>query len=428
MVTEWRTVMLESLAREITVGHVGAMATEYVEQGIPFLRSQNVEPLRINDADLKFITSAFHSRLKKSALSPGDVVIVRTGKPGACAVIPKFLPVANCSDLVIVRCGKDLDPHFLAYYVNSAAVHHVNAHLVGAVQQHFNVGAARSMVMQLPGLPEQQAITQILNALEDKIELNRRMNKTLEAMAQALFKSWFVDFGPVRAKAEGRDPDLPHPLADLFPDCFEESEIGETPKGWRVGRFGEVAEHLRDQENPMASPDSLYNHFSIPAFDESQRPTLEYGERIKSLKSRVSVGAILLSKLNPEIERVWMVDVRSGERAVCSTEFLVLHPIRPFSRSYVYCLSRSPVFRQQIEGLVTGTSKSHQRAQVDSILNLAVVIPPSTIAEAFDHFAECLLSRTLECRRESLTLGTIRDTLLPKLISGAVRLKDTDKP
>src|SRR5215510_5312830 len=118
MVGEWREVVLEEVAEDVTVGHVGPMASEYVMGGIPFLRSQNVEPLRINDSDLKFITPAFHERLKKSALSPGDVVIVRTGKPGACAVIPRTFPVANCSDLVIVRCGAHLDPRFLAYYVN----------------------------------------------------------------------------------------------------------------------------------------------------------------------------------------------------------------------------------------------------------------------------------------------------------------------
>src|SRR5438094_1052918 len=133
MAGEWQEVFLEEVAADITVGHVGPMASEYVPTGVPFLRSQNVEPLRINDTDLKFITPEFHARLKKSVLSPGDVVIVRTGKPGACAVIPESLAVANCSDLVIVRCGPQLDPRFLAYYVNSVAVHHVDSHLVGAV-------------------------------------------------------------------------------------------------------------------------------------------------------------------------------------------------------------------------------------------------------------------------------------------------------
>ena len=147
---------------------------------------------------------------------------------------------------------------------------------------------------------------------------------------------------------------------------------------------------------------------------------------IKSLKSLVPVGAILLSKLNPEIERVWMVDVRSGERAVCSTEFLVLGALSPFTRSYVYCLARSPLFRQQIEGLVTGTSKSHQRAQADAVFNPPVVLPPLSVAAAFDHAAEAMLIRTLECLREGRTLAALRDALLPKLISGELRVKDAE--
>src|SRR6185436_8347521 len=114
----WREVMLEEVADELTVGYVGPMASEYVPSGIPFLRSQNVEPLRVIQDDIKFITPDFHNRISKSALSPGNVVIVRTGKPGACTVMPDSLPVANCSDLVIVRCGKNLDARFLAYYVN----------------------------------------------------------------------------------------------------------------------------------------------------------------------------------------------------------------------------------------------------------------------------------------------------------------------
>jgi type I restriction enzyme, S subunit len=135
---------------------------------------------------------------------------------------------------------------------------------------------------------------------------------------------------------------------------------------------------------------------------------------------------ILLSKLNPEIERVWMVDVRASERAACSTEFLVLRARFPFTRSYVYCLARSPLFRQQIEGLVTGTSKSHQRAQADSILGLAVVVPSAPIAAAFERSAAHLLERTFDCRRESRTLAALRDTLLPKLISGELRVLDAE--
>jgi type I restriction enzyme S subunit len=275
-----------------------------------------------------------------------------------------------------------------------------------------------------PPLPEQRSIAHILGTLDDKIELNRRMNETLEAMARAIFQSWFVDFDPVRANAGSRDTGPPREIANLFPDRFEDSQLGEIPAGWEAGCFGDLVQQLRDQENPLASPDALFSHFGIPAFDDGQWPKTEPGESIKSLKSRVPPGVILLSKLNPEIERVWLVDVEPNDRAVCSTEFLVFRPRSPYGRSYAYCLARSPLFRQQIEALVTGTSKSHQRAQVDTILSLAVIRPPKPIADAFEQTASSLLGRTLACRRESRTLAALRDALLPKLISGELRLKD----
>jgi type I restriction enzyme S subunit len=305
--------------------------------------------------------------------------------------------------------------------------HQIQNEASGSVQDNINLQTIDRLRFPLPSLSEQRAIAHILGTLDDKIELNRRMSETLEAMARALFKSWFVDFDPVRAKAEGRDPGLPQPLADLFPARLVHSELGEIPEGWEVGSLADVAEQLRDSENPMQSPDVVFEHFSLPAYDEGQWPKHEVGENIKSLKWRVPAGVVLLSKLNPEIERVWLVDVRPGDRAICSTEFLVLAPRRPHGRCYLYCLACSPSVRKNLEGLVTGTSKSHQRAQVGSILGLTVVKPPRPLLSRFENAAEPLLARVLECRRESRTLAVLRDTLLPKLISGELRVQDAEK-
>jgi type I restriction enzyme, S subunit len=258
----WKDVSLGAIAAEVTVGHVGPMASEYVEEGIPFLRSQNVERLRIKLADVKFISPEFHAKLKKSALSPGDVVIVRTGKPGACAVMPESLPVSNCSDLVIVRPGPNLDPRFLAYYINSQSAHDVTAYQVGAVQQHFNVESARNLKLNLPPLKGQQAIVHILGTLDDKIELNRRMNETLGAMARAIFKSWFVDFDPVRAKMEGRQPfGMDAATAALFPDSFQDSPLGKIPKGWQVDEIRARASRIQYGLTQSASEEPIGPRF-----------------------------------------------------------------------------------------------------------------------------------------------------------------------
>ena len=280
---EWESVALEDVAREVTVGYVGSMTSEYAETGIPFLRSKNVDVLRINADDIRYISQGFHQKISKSSLSPGDVVIVRTGKPGTSAVIPDWLEEANCSDLVIVRCGPRVNNHFLAYYVNTVAASHVNAHLVGAVQQHFNVGSAKAMSISLPPLSDQEAIVGILGTLDDKIELNRQMNATLEAMAQALFKSWFVDFDPVidnalaagneipeelkeradirEALGDARKP-LPEEIQNLFPSEFEHTEeMGWIPKGWTVSTVGEEVEivGIRETTKTIVTGVEMFN-------------------------------------------------------------------------------------------------------------------------------------------------------------------------
>ena len=330
--------------------------------------------------------------------------------------------------MVILRAlESELDPRYLYLLIQSQLfLSQVQALRTGSAQPQLPIRDIERIVIPLPPLPEQRAIAHVLGTLDDKIELNRRMNETLEAMARALFKCWFVDFEPVRAKMEDRWrrgeslPGLPAELYDLFPDRLVDSELGEIPAGWKVGSFSEVVILLRDNEDPATSSGAVFSHFSIPAYDEGQMPRRELGESIKSAKTRVPPNVVLLSKLNPEIERVWLVDVVRGERAVCSTEFLVLRPHPPFQRSYVYCLARSPLFRQQIESLVTGTSKSHQRAPATAILALGAVIPPAQLIEMFEVSVSELLNRGAILRRESHALAEQRDALLPGLVSGEV--------
>jgi type I restriction enzyme S subunit len=430
MAGEWETVALDSLVepnRGISYGIVQPGAP--VADGVPIVRVSDVRDGRVAVSAPLRVAPAIEAAYARTRLSGGELLLTLVGTVGEAAVVPAALAGWNTARAVaVIPVRKDVGAYWVQLALRAPGVRAIiDSRLNTTVQATLNLGDVAQLPIVLPPIREREAIAHILGALDDKIELNRRLSETLEAMARTLFKSWFVDFDPVRARAEGRDPGLPQPLADLFPDSFEDSELGDIPKGWTVGRFGEVVVQLRDQENPLSSPEALYHHFSLPAFDEGQSPKAEYGESIKSQKSRVPAGVVLLSKLNPEIERVWIVDVRPTERAVCSTEFLVLRARCPFTRSFVYCLARSPLFRQQIEGLVTGTSKSHQRAQVDSILNLAIVVPPSPIVAAFDRSADSLLARTRECRRESHTLTALRDTLLPKLISGELRVQDTDR-
>jgi type I restriction enzyme S subunit len=440
MASEWHQTTLGSIATKDGYGLVDGPfgsnlpSSLYTKDGVPVIRGSNLTlgTGRFRAEEFVFVSSDTAKRLARSLCRPLDIVFTKKGTLGQTGLVPegdkhdRYLLSSNQMKLTVDR--RVADPLFVYYFVSSPdSTRKIIRDSEATGVPKTNVTYLREFPIALPPLPEQRAIAHILGTLDDKIELNRRMSETLEAMARALFKSWFVDFEPVRAKAEGRDAGLPKPLADLFPACFVDSELGEIPEGWEVGRFGDVVEQLRDQENPLSFPNALYRHFSIPAFDDGQTAKIEPGEGIKSLKSRVPPGVILMSKLNPEIERVWMVDVRTDDRAVCSTEFLVLRARPPFTRGYVYCLGRSPLFRTQIQGLVTGTSKSHQRAQVESVLNLAVIKPPSRIVATFERSAAGMLARTLECRRDGRTRAALRDALLPPLISGGLRVRSAEK-
>jgi type I restriction enzyme S subunit len=421
MAGEWRDVLLEDVAEDVTVGHVGPMASEYVDRGVPFLRSQDVEPLRINDSGIKFITPSFHERLSKSALSPGDVVIVRTGNPGTCAVIPGTLPVANCADLVIVRCGTGLDPRFLAYYMNSVASHHIDSHLVGAVQQHFNVGSARKMRMHLPELSEQRAITHILGTLDDKIELNRRMSETLESMARALFKSWFIDFDPVRAKAKGRDPGLPKPLADLFPSRLVDSDLGEIPEGWEVKSLDEIARFLNGLALQKYPP---IGDRSLPAIKIAQ---LRAGNTSGADRANAELDLDYIVK-NGDILFSWSGSLEcvlwaGGDGALNQHLFKVTSGTHPRWLCYLGVHQHLERFRE----IAAGKATTMGHIQRHHLSEAKLAVPTGPLLRAISTSIELIVETIWKRDVQSHTLAALRDTLLPKLISGELPVKDAER-
>ena len=424
----WREVTLDDVADEVTVGYVGSMTKEYIETGIPWLRNKNVHSFNIDWDDMKYVSQEFHTKLRKSSLSPGDVVIVRTGKPGAAALIPDSLTEANCSDLVIVRCGEELDKRFCVYYLNSAAKHHIHSHLVEAVQQHFNVGAAKKLKMQLPPLEEQRAIASILGALDDKIELNRRMNATLESLARAIFKSWFVDFDPVNINAgqmpaSSAIPTTHDPkVLDLFPSTFQDSQYGEIPSGWNIVMVSELTEGLYD--GPHATP-----------------PTCDEGPVFLGIKNLTGT-ALDLSVIRHISEDDWprwtkRVTPQAGD-VVFSYEatlgYLALIP-----EGLRCCLGRRlalvrPVAEDQNQHFLfhTFTGDSFQRyllthttsgATVDRVPltdfpKYPVLLPPKPIVRHFEVLARKIWSKIHTNQSESSTLSDYHDALLHKLLSG----------
>ena len=285
---------------------------------------------------------------------------------------------------------------------------------------HVTLKDFKNMAVGLPNDVEQLAIVSFVGPFQDKIELNRRTNETLEAMARAIFKDWFVDFGPTSAKAEGRAPYLAADLWDLFPDALDEEG---KPEGWHHCTLADLAIHHRATVSPTDNPECLFEHYSIPAYDAGQEPALDLGASIRSIKTVIPAGAVLLSKLNPDIPRAWIPNFSNDRPQVSSTEFLAFTPKSPATRSLLYCLFRDSVFRREMEAMVTGTSKSHQRVSPKALVQRPVLLGTTDILEQFDERVSPLLSRVLKSRAESRSLAQTRDLLLPKLMSGEIRLE-----
>jgi type I restriction enzyme S subunit len=183
----------------------------------------------------------------------------------------------------------------------------------------------------------------------------------------------------------------------------------------------------REVVNPGDSPDEVFDHYSIPAFDEDRWPKEEAGKEIKSNKFLVPRDGVLLSKLNPRLPRVWLPTVSGLRRSIASTEFLVASPQQGFSRAYTFALFNSQGFLDVFESLVTGTSGSHQRVKPEFLLAMDVIVPSPQCAECFARVVGPLYEKTAKNLAESRNLASIRDALLPKLISGEIRMRDAEK-
>jgi type I restriction enzyme S subunit len=417
MNTDWSEVKLEQVAEDITVGHVGPMADEYVSEGVPFLRSLNVAPFNINLTDIRYIRRAFHERLAKSALSPGDVVIVRTGKPGACAIIPDWLSEANCSDLVIVRPGSMIRPRYVSYVINSTATAYIDAYTVGAVQQHFNVGAARQIRFKLPPVAEQDRIIGVLGNLDDKIELNHRMNETIEAMARAIFKDWFVNFGPTRARIAGDAPYLAPDLWALFPDRLDGEGL---PEGWSRRPLDQIAHFLNGlalQKYPPVGSDYL----PVIKIADLRAGAVGDGDTASvdiPAEYVVDEGDVIFSWSGSLLCRVWT----GGRGALNQHLFKVTSSAFPKWFFFSWIGEHMESFRATAASKATTMGHIQRRHLTEA----ATVVASPAIMKAADALIAPLFEKAFRNDIEARALATTRDVLLPKLMSGEIRVKDAD--
>ncbi|MHB9146304.1 MAG: restriction endonuclease subunit S [Symbiobacteriia bacterium] len=294
---------------------------------------------------------------------------------------------------------------------------------------HITRKDLEAIEVALPPRRIQEATACILGRLDDKIELNRRMSQTLEAMAQAIFKSWFMDFEPVCARAAGHHPlGLAAHVAELFPNSFEDSEMGEVPRGWRVHALSALIEinPLRQLSRAAVAP-----YLDMAAMPMHGHAPDSWIEREVGSGTKFINGDTLLARITPSLEngKTAYVDfLRDGEVGWGSTEYIVLRPLEPIPPVFAYLLARSNEFRTFAIQLMSGSS-GRQRVPPDGLANFrfAAPAPDSMVFSAFGQAVNPLFERVRSAMDEIRALAAVRDTLLPRLMSAELRIPDAER-
>jgi len=437
MAGEWSTsTIAECAANEPYSTQIGPFgekirAKMYTPAGAPILRGTNVNTEeRFHDDDFVFIDSELAEReFSKFVCEADDVILCHKGTLGKIGIVPKhshFKRYIMGNSMMKVRCDRrKLAPSFLYYWLTSQEGQDYlfsRVSQVGVPQIQRPLTTLREATIPLPPLPEQRAIAHILGTLDDKIELNRRMSETLEAMARALFKSWFVDFDPVRAKMEGRDPGLPKHIADLFPDRLVDSELGEIPEGWKVKPLDEVA-HFQNglalqKYRPKPGEERL-PVIKIAQLRSGKASSDEWATADLKPECIIDDGDVVFSWSGSLLVRVWC----GGRAALNQHLFKVTSEEYPRWFFLDALLSHLPEFRR----IAAGKATTMGHIQRHHLTDARCVVPTANLLAAAGPLFSGLVERGIANDIQVRHLTNLRDTLLPKLVSGQLRVKDADK-
>jgi len=400
------------------------------EDGYPYVAIPQMRDGRIEFAGARRINREHYLEwTRKAKPAANDVILSRRCNPGETAIAPAGAEFALGQNLVLLRAdGTNVYPPCLRWLVRGPDWWEQIGKFsnVGAVFDSLKCADVPKFELRIPPLPAQRTIAHVLGTLDDKIELNRRMSETLEAMARALFKSWFVDFDPVRAKAEGRDPGLPKPLGDLFPARLVDSALGEIPQGWCIKPVGDLADvvggttpstkepsYWEGGMHAWATPKDL-SGLSVPVVLDTERRITDAGlSQVGSgllpngtvlLSSRAPIGYLAVAEIPLAINQGFIAMV-----AKAGTPNLFLLLWASVAHDDIVSRANGSTFLE--------ISKANFRP-------IPVVTPSAQVMQAFERLARPLYERIVQCARESRTLAALRDTLLPKLISGELRVGD----
>jgi type I restriction enzyme S subunit len=439
MAGEWKQTTVGEVTDRVTKGTTPTtLGGRFVEHGISFVKVESLaEDGRILTDKLAHIDAATDALLPRSRLEQDDILFTIAGTIGRAALVPKWLLPANTNQAVaIVRPKRGIiDPRFLFYVLrDESRVKHAQTRVVQSVQANFSLGELSSLEMPLPPLAEQKAIAAVLGALDDKIELNRRMNATLEAMARALFQSWFVDFDPVRAKLDGRPPAALDPAtATLFPDSFQDSEAGHIPKGWEVKTLSDLTSLItkgttptQDDMTGAPNSDTQINYVRVNSIDEDgsvladKLTTIPESVHAGVLKRSILMANDVLYTIAGTIGRIalaedWLLPANTNQAVA------IIRPEPKIPSGFLMLTMRHEVFREELHNNIVHAVQAN--LSLGMLSKARVVVPPPSVLQQLFRPIEALLSEISANRAQSRTLATLRDTLLPKLLSGELSVR-----
>ncbi len=432
---EWVYCTLADACSAINYGLTASASNDFA--GPKFLRITDIVSGQLDWNTVPHV-KADDEIMVKYRLHDGDIVIARTGASTGMSTYVKPPPRAVfASYLVRLQAKPDFDARFLAYYLKSEEFWKYIRGVLGDKSAQPNASASTMTAAPLrapKNKADQRAIAHILGTLDDKIELNRRMNETLEAMARALFKSWFVDFDPVRAKMAGRDPGLPQPLADLFPDRLVDSELGEIPEGWEVKSIEDIAERVA--MGPFGSsikvatfveagvPVISGQHLNGTLLDDNEYRFITNEHAARLAKANVQRGDVIFTHRG-NIGQVSYVPKESqfDRYVVSQSQFYMRCDVCKISPLFVVYFFKTTEGQHQLLANTSSTGVPSISRPVTNLRSIRLCIPPSVLWQQFDEFVEGLHLKVAWNTAQSNILALLRDTLLPKLISGELRLK-----
>jgi len=358
-------------------------------------------------------------------LLPAGTVLLSTRAPiGYVAIAASPVTTNQGFRNLVLKDG--FSPEFYYYWLTNN-VPELERHATGSTFKEISGTAVKQINIPVPPFSEQRAIAHVLGALDDKIELNRRMNETLEAMARALFKSWFVDFDPVRAKMEGRDTGLPKDITDLFPSRLVDAELGTIPEGWESVRLDSVANLTKGRS---------YRRAELAASDTALVTLKSFvrggGYRPEGLKpfrgaykseqvvqpGEVIVACTDVTQLAEVVGRSAIVEPTSSfQTLVASLDVLIVRPKSASAgRAFLYYLTKTPSFVTHAVARTTGTTVLH--LSPDAVTSFRFALPPQSLVERFEYWSDSLRARIHVNASTVASLTNLRATLLPKLVSG----------